>query len=205
MFPTPPFHRSPLPPICLSPLRNLSIPLSSPLPLLPPPLFPCGCHSTTVPACPPHPSLSLSVSESVFSHVVGQGHVSWKMHVYVWVYRKTHLRRTMRELLDLFCFVSMGIQHVLVCLCVCRGSLFNLHKWRGHERPLLPFRKGACVVKICWFGIQKWLTMKCICKFVFLRDEYAASVCGSYCILCLLSIYSTLDMKQKFTGSYLEF
>lgn len=127
---------SPLPPICLSPLRNLSIPLSSApaLPLLllllllfflpPPPLsmWMALYHSA---------SLSLSVRVCVQS--CGRLETRIVENACVWVYRKTRLRRTMRELLELFCFVSMGTQHVLVCVCVhacvCVGGGGNKRAW----------------------------------------------------------------------------
>lgn len=128
-----PLH-SPLPPICLSPLRNLSIPLflCSCIPLLqpspPPLLFLSMWMALYHSASPLSLYFSLSLSQCVQSCIRLETCIVES--ACVWVHRKTHLRRTMRELLELFCIVSTGAH----MFCFVFRSLFSLYQWiRGQE------------------------------------------------------------------------
>lgn len=111
-----------------SPLRILSIPLSSThaFPSSFSPIF--SSYFFPPPPLPPMSMwmalyhcarLSLSPCLSVWVQSCGRSEPCIVENACVWVYRETRLRRTMRELLELFCIVSMGAC-VHVCLCVLK-------------------------------------------------------------------------------------
>lgn len=106
-------------------------------------------------------TLSLSLSPSVGVQSCGRSETCIVESARVWVYRKTRLRRTMRELLELFYIVSMG---ACVFVFVC-GPLFCLYQGiRGHECQSLwtcvhCYSLKSAYVKICCFGHQKSLEL----------------------------------------------
>lgn len=130
--PPPPF--TPSPHLPFSPQESVysSFPLllHPPPPTLPPPTSFPKYVDGTLPQCQPSLTLFLSLSLSQCVQSCIRLETCIVESACVWVHRKTHLRRTMRELLELFCIVSTGAH----MFCFVFRSLFSLYQWiRGQE------------------------------------------------------------------------
>lgn len=124
--------------------------LSPPL-LPPPPLFPPALsmwmalyHSARL-----FFPLSFSLSLSVCVQSCGRSEACIVESQCMWVYRKTHLRRTMRELLELFCIVSIDM-----CMRVLAIRSYWLHRLHDVFVEKLSFLWWQCAALVCSSGLQ---------------------------------------------------